>query len=175
MQGAPPGAGVTGSRGLQRVGRSRSSRPRGFGLRPAVRAKALTTFPRSLSLPTNGRCVFTDIGYTVFTDTENDDMKLTNSELMREIERTRHLLSNLEAERDRRQSVIEDNAQEGVQFAARNAINDARLVLSRANDALGEAEGAGNRAEVERIERDVLPGLRARLEAALEAGREVLL
>ncbi len=102
-------------------------------------------------------------------------MKLTNSELMREIERTRHLLRDLEAERDRRQSVIEDNAQEGVQFAARDAINGARLALSRANDALGEAEGAGNRAEVERIERDVLPGLRARLEAALEAGREVLL
>lgn len=102
-------------------------------------------------------------------------MKLTNSELMREIERTRHLLSNLEAERDRRQGAIDDYGLESAQFAARNAINDARLVLSRANDALGEAEGAGNRAEVERIERDVLPGLRARLEAALEAGREVLL
>lgn len=102
-------------------------------------------------------------------------MKLTNSELMREIERTRHLLRDLEAERDRRQSAIDDDGLEGAQFAARDAINGARLALSRANDALGEAEGDGNRAEAERIERDVLPGLRARLDAALQAGREVLL
>lgn len=103
-------------------------------------------------------------------------MQMTNTELMREIERTKHLLSNLEAERDRRQErEIDDFGREHLQFAARDAIQAARIALSRANDDLGRAEESGNRAEIERIERDVLPTLRARLEAAVEAGREVLL
>lgn len=102
-------------------------------------------------------------------------MQMTNTELMREIERTKHLLSNLEAERERRLRAIEDDGMDFPRFAARDAISEARVALSSANGALDAAEEAGNRAEVERIERDVLPALRAALEAEIEAGRELLL
>ncbi len=102
-------------------------------------------------------------------------MKLTNTELMLEIERTQRLLSSLEAERERRRRSIEDECLDVARFAARDAISKARLALSSANDALDAAEEAGDSAEVERINRDVLPGLRAALAAAIDAGREVLL
>ena len=102
-------------------------------------------------------------------------MQMTNTELMREIERTKHLLSNLEAERERRLQAIEDDGMDFARFAARDAISEARVALSRTNGSLDAAEEAGNRAEVERIERDVLPALRADLEAAIEAGWELLL
>lgn len=101
-------------------------------------------------------------------------MKLSNAELMREIERTQRLLRDLEAERDRRLGAMDDDGQDAARFAAHAAINAARLAHAEARWARDAAEDAGNRAEVERLERDVLPRLRAAEEAAIEAGREVL-
>lgn len=100
---------------------------------------------------------------------------LTNTELMREIERAQHLLSNLETERERRLRVMDNDGCDTARFAAHAAINAARVAYAEARRARDDAEDAGNHAELERLERDLLPRLRAAEEAAVEAGREVLL
>lgn len=107
---------------------------------------------------------------------------MTNTELMREIERTRKLLVALQDERDHRERVIRLHpsperweAHLAQARPLRDAIRRAQEATSAVYAAMAAAEEAGDTAEVRRLTDEVLPPLLVAERSAIEAGWEVLL